>query len=301
MNNALRLNELQRLALDEATRFRLLADNVPALIALYQRDDYRCLYANRRYAETFGLTPETVVGRTVAEIIGERAAALIQPQVQRVIELQESVSYERELRLADGSPQWIEVNLLPHTGSKGVVIGAFVLINDITKHRLAEAALRESEMRLEKFLLATVEGIVFHRGGSVTDVNPPLCELIGYSAEELTGRFVLDFVAEDERERVGRVMRENQELRYESVLLHRDGRRIPVELIARTMSFGGEQLRMNVVRDIRDRIAAQARIRHLAQHDSLTGTDEPGRFPGAAAASAGTRRQRRASGSPVVH
>lgn len=271
MNDALRLNELQRLALDEATRFRLLADNVPVLIALYQRDDYRCLYANRRYAETFGHTPESVVGRTVAEIIGEAAASQIQPQAQRVIERRESVSYERVLRDAQGAPQWIEVNLLPHTDSSGEVLGAFVLISDITKHRRAEAALRESEARLEKFLLATVEGIVFHRAGSITDVNTPLCELLGYGRDELMGRFVLDFVADDERERVARVMKEGQELRYDSVLVHRNGGRVPVELIARTMVFGGEQLRMNVVRDIRDRVAAQARIRHLAQHDALTG------------------------------
>jgi diguanylate cyclase (GGDEF)-like protein len=39
----------------------------------------------------------------------------------------------------------------------------------------------------------------------------------------------------------------------------------------RTMVRGGEQLRMTIVRDIRDRHAAQARIHHLAHHDALTG------------------------------
>lgn len=271
MNDALRLSELQRLALDEAARFRLLADNVPVLIALYQRDDFRCLYANRRYAETFGLSAESAVGLTVSEIIGPAAAALIEPQVVRVIEQREIVSYQRVLRAEDAAPQWIEVNLLPHADATGHVIGAFVLISDITRHRQAEAALRESEARLEKFLLATLEGIVFHRGGTVTDANPPLCELLGYRREELVGRYVMDFVGDEERPKVERVMREGQELRYESVLVHRNGERIAVELIARTFDFAGEILRMNVVRDIREQVAAQARIRHLAEHDALTG------------------------------
>lgn len=271
MNSDLRLGELQRVALDEAARFRLIADNVPVLIALFQRDDNRCLYANRRYAETFGHTTESVIGRTVSEIIGAEAAALIEPQVARVIEHQESVSYERLLTGEGREPQWIEVNLLPHVDATGLMIGAFVLIADITKHRRAEAALRESEARLEKFLMATVEGIVFHRHGHVTDANPPLCALLGYTREELLGRYVLDFVAEPERPRVERVMREGQELRYESQLVHRSGELIPVELIARTLVFNGETQRMNVVRDIRDRLAAQARIRHLALHDALTG------------------------------
>ncbi|MFN4115327.1 MAG: putative bifunctional diguanylate cyclase/phosphodiesterase [Inhella sp.] len=267
----MRLTELQRLALDEAARFRLLADNVPVLIALYQRDDYRCLYANRRYAETFGHTPESVVGRTVAEIIGEAAAAQIEPQCDRVVQEQVPVSYERQLTGADGLPQWIEVNLLPHRDGGGGVVGAFVLISDITKHRRAEAALRDSEARLQKFLHATVEGIVFHRGGAVSDVNPPLCALLGFTREELIGRHVLDFVAEADREQVRQVMLQGQELRYRSTLMHRSGQPIAVELIARTMEFGGERLRMNIVRDIREQLAAEARIRHLAQHDPLTG------------------------------
>jgi diguanylate cyclase (GGDEF)-like protein/PAS domain S-box-containing protein len=270
MNDALRLSEMQRLALEEAARFRLLADNVPVLIALYQRDDYRCLYANRRYAETFGHSVESVVGKTFSEIIGAQAAALIQPQVDEVVARGTPVSYERMLQTG-GQPQWIEVTLVPHHNREGGLIGAFVLIADISKHRRAEAALRDSESRLEKFLLASVEGIVFHRGGSVTDVNPPLCSLLGYTREELVGRYVLDFISPSERARVESVMLGAQELSYESELVHRNGYTISVELIARSIDFGGERLRMNIVRDIRDRLAAQARIYHLAHHDSLTG------------------------------
>ena len=49
-----------------------------------------------------------------------------------------------------------------------------MLISDITQHRLAEAAVRESEERLSKFMQASVEGIVFHKDGFITDVNPPV-------------------------------------------------------------------------------------------------------------------------------
>jgi diguanylate cyclase (GGDEF)-like protein len=58
--------------------------------------------------------------------------------------------------------------------------------------------------------------------------------------------------------------------RAETLLLHRDGTRIPVELIARP-GEDGEPLRLLVVRDIRDRHAAQARMHYLAHHDPLTG------------------------------
>ncbi len=38
-----------------------------------------------------------------------------------------------------------------------------------------------------------------------------------------------------------------------------------------TMTRNGERFRMTIVRDIRDRLAAQDRILHLAHHDALTG------------------------------
>jgi len=37
------------------------------------------------------------------------------------------------------------------------------------------------------------------------------------------------------------------------------------------MMFGGELQRMTIIRDLRDRLEAQARIHHLAHHDALTG------------------------------
>jgi len=86
----------------------------------------------------------------------------------------------------------------------------------------------------------------------------------------MKGRHALSFVAEDELAKVSRVMAEGRELRYESAIVHRDGTRIPVEFIVRTLEREGKRLRMTIVRDIRDRLAAQARIHHLAHHDSLT-------------------------------
>jgi diguanylate cyclase (GGDEF)-like protein len=67
------------------------------------------------------------------------------------------------------------------------------------------------------------------------------------------------------------VMAAGAEITYESMLLHRDGMRIPVEFIVRTIEHGGEKLRMTIVRDLRDREAARSHIHHLAHHDALTG------------------------------
>ncbi|HNK19677.1 MAG TPA: EAL domain-containing protein, partial [Piscinibacter sp.] len=255
----------------QARLFRLLADNVPVLIAYYRASDFQCQFANKAYAHAFGTDERAVVGKTFAEVIGNDAAAQIEPRVQQMLHLQQPAAYERELAQPDGSTRFIDVNLLPHVGEGGDTVGCFVLISDITRHRLAERAVRESEERLAKFLHASAEGIVFHKDGVITDANPPLCALIGYTLEELRGRPALDFVAPDQVPRVTGVMQAGQEISYETAVVDKAGRRIAVEFIVRTMLRNGERLRMTIVRDIRDRQAAQARIHHLAHHDALTG------------------------------
>jgi len=262
----------------QAERLRLLADNVPALIAYYDAATLQCQFANAQYAATFGWDETSILGHTVAEVIGNEAAHEIQPQVDRVLQHKVPALYERQLRARDGTPRWFEVHLLPHLDEAGHAVGCYVLISDITKHRLAEASVRESEERLAKFMQASVEGIVFHKDGTITDANPPLLALIGCTLAEVRGRHVLSFISPDNVARVLAVMSRGEETTYELALLHKDGSRIPVEFIVRTMERNGERIRMTIVRDIRDRQAAQARIHHLAHHDELTGLPNRGAF-----------------------
>jgi len=257
---------------DQAAQFRLLADHVPVLIAVFDAHDLTCLFANRQYAEAFGLDESNIVGLTVSEVIGEEAARDIQPQVTRVLQERVSVSYERRLQRPDGEVRWVEVNLIPHLSSSGgEVQSAFVLISDISRFREAEHAVRESEERMAKFMQASVEGIVFHRDGVITDANPALCDLLRYPLASLIGRQALDLVAADQVEVVRAVMEAGGETRYETALIDSQGQRLSVELIVRTLWRQGERLRMAVVRDIRAQHEAMARIHHLAHHDPLTG------------------------------
>ena len=266
----------------QARLFRLLADNVPALIAYYSANDFRCRFANTQYARTFGRDEASILGCTLQDVIGVEATREIQPHVDRMLAQRRPVFYEREIKVAGAAARWVEVHLLPHLPENengvdkveslpGDAIGAFVLISDITRHRLAELAVRESEERLAKFMQASAEGIVFHKDGFITDANPPVCELTGYRLDELRGRKTLEFIAPEHVARVTAVMASGQETAYESVLIDKHGQRIAVEFIVRTMLRNGERMRMTIVRDMRDRHNALARIRHLAHHDALTG------------------------------
>lgn len=253
----------------ESPLLELVANAVPALMAYFEAGTMRCRFANRRYAEFNGWTPQSILGKTVREAIGEEAWVAIQPHVERVLKGQVS-QYTREAVLPSGLRRMIEVNLLPHKAPDDTMLGAFVLINDITAHWQAQRDLREAEERMRKFAQATTEGIVFHRNGFITDTNEAILDLLGYAQREMIGRHVLDFIAEPLRGRTAEYIRRGQEDPYETEAIHRLGRNIPVEVVGKTLPMQGESIRLAVVRDISARKDAQQRIEFIAHHDALT-------------------------------
>lgn len=263
-----RAAELMALAREQ--QIRMLADNVPALIAYFDAADLKCLFANRAYARTFGLDEHTILGRTVEEVIGRDGYLAIAPHIERT-RRGEPVTYERTVPGEGGAERILEVSLLPQRDAEGRTQAAVVLIHDITRHRHAEREVRDSEVRLRKFAAAAQGAIVFHEDGIITDCNEATSRLCGHSAEELIGSRVIDYVAPEHREKALENVRRGYERPYESEIVAKDGTRIPVEFEGREMPFQGKVYRLSIVRDIRRRKADQARIDFLAHHDLLTG------------------------------
>jgi diguanylate cyclase (GGDEF)-like protein/PAS domain S-box-containing protein len=248
---------------------RLLADSLPALIAYYTLDGFRCRFANAAYAAAYQLDTVSIVGKTVGEIIGEEARATIQPHIDRVVR-GEASRYERALTMPGGQHRVIEVRLQPRKSPQGEVLGAFVLINDITRHHEAEKVIRDSEERLAKFSEATTEGIIFSAGGLVIDCNDAAARMMRLTPQQAIGRNYADFIDPDSLELVLTHVRAAFERPYEATLRRSDGTRFAAELVGKEMIFAGKPCRLTVIRDISDRKQAEARIHFLAHHDTLT-------------------------------
>jgi diguanylate cyclase (GGDEF)-like protein/PAS domain S-box-containing protein len=248
-----------------------LPDSWPLMAAYHDGETLVCRAASAAYARCFGIPADEVIGRPLVALFGEALAEQVQPFIAQALRSAEPCSCEQDLPQADSRRWALEFTFVPQRTDGQRPPGLHVLLTDLTRHRTAERALLESEERLAKFMQASVEGIFFHQDGRVADANPALCELLGHTLHDLIGRNALDLVAPEQRSRVLHVGAAGKELTYETALLHRSGDRIPVEFIERNSLQQGRPMRMTIVRDLRDRHAAQARLHYLAHHDPLTG------------------------------
>jgi PAS domain S-box-containing protein len=163
----------------------MLVDNVAAMLA-YWDSSKRCRFANRAYERRFGLTQAALIGTHFSDHLGHlypRALPYIEAALRG-----EPQEFEREVVDPSGGPSTYErVAYTPHIVD-GVVRGLFVYIADITSNKRTELALREAE---ERFKLAIDEApigmaLVSTTTGRYMRVNRVLCDIVGYTADELT-------------------------------------------------------------------------------------------------------------------
>ena len=124
-------------------RLRLIMDAIPALIAYVDAGE-RYRFANKGYAEWFGLDKDSIVGRSIAEVFGPAAYAQIKPYLEQA-GTGEQVSYEYSRTSASGRQVYARSAVVPEASISGGVQGFFVLSIDITEQKASQAALIQAQ------------------------------------------------------------------------------------------------------------------------------------------------------------
>tara|TARA_R110001583_G_scaffold195522_3_gene375238 strand:+ start:62033 stop:64063 length:2031 start_codon:yes stop_codon:yes gene_type:complete len=149
-------------------RLRLILDAIPALIAHVDAGQ-RYRFANRSYAEWFGLSKESIVGRSVEEVFGPDAYAAVSPYLDEAA-CGERVSYEYSRTTADGRMVHARSVVVPDVSVEGGFQGYFVLSIDITEQKANQAALIQAQK---------MEAVGQLTGGLAHDFNNLLTIIIG--------------------------------------------------------------------------------------------------------------------------
>jgi two-component system CheB/CheR fusion protein len=136
-----------------------------------------------------------------------------------------------------------------------------IAIEDVTQQRLA------AEMRFRRIFETAKDGIIIADAGSgeITDVNPYLESLLGYSRQELIGQKFADLLAPESvdswREAI-RALTEREHIRLDGLRVNcKEGRKLNVECVCSAHAEGGRQIIQCNLRDVSARKEAEERIR----------------------------------------
>jgi PAS domain S-box-containing protein len=145
---------------------------------------------------------------------------------------------------------------------------------DITKQKLAEEALRDSEQKLRAVFEATDDAIIaIDENGLMQSVNTAAVGLFGYEARELVGRNVSMLMPEPYRSEHGQYVHNYLTtgkakiigIGREAEAVHRDGTIFPIELAVSEAARERPRLYVGVVRDITERKRAEKRQLELME------------------------------------
>ena len=153
-------------------------------------------------------TPKEVVGKTDWDLWPKDLAEKYRIDDQSVFESRQSRLVDEPI-VTKGDMKWFEIFRTPLLDDCGDIVGTVGSARDITKRKEAEKALRDSEEKYRNILETIADG--YHEvdlSGNLTLVNDSLCEIIGYSREELLGMNYRDLMDETNAQRVLRAYNE---------------------------------------------------------------------------------------------
>ncbi|KAA0002160.1 MAG: PAS domain S-box protein [Thermoplasmata archaeon] len=194
----------------------------------------------------FAVPPEDI------KVIGELS--------ERVWKGEKNVKGEFRIIRKDGKVRWVEVSLSPLYDEKGKVYGNQGILRDITERKKLEEELRKSEEKYRTLAESAEEIIVIHdTEGRIIYVNEYGVRRSGYSKKEILGRRVEEFVPEEyhkeiEERRKKRRDGERSVVKFEMEFVAKNGKRVPVEVIASPLIWEKEVHILLIARDITEKI-----------------------------------------------
>jgi len=181
--------------------------------------------------------------------------------------------YQMESRCItrSGEAVWVNVGMSVVWDIDDKPLYVIAVIEDIRDRRQAEEALRESEDRYRRLVELSPEPLAVHVAGKLVYLNAACARMLGaQTADEIIGRDVMDFVHIDFRDVVTQRIRQVQERNEDVPLIQEkfvrlDGKIIDVEVVSIPIVYHGQAGSQVVMRDITDRLRAEASERALAE------------------------------------
>ncbi|HLL40798.1 MAG TPA: PAS domain S-box protein, partial [Rubrobacteraceae bacterium] len=255
-------------------RFRLLAENAQDIIYRYRFSPAPGFeYVSPSATPISGYTPEEHYADP------ELGLKLVHPDDRHLLEafLRSPEQADRFLTLRwirkDGRTIWTEQKITPFYDDQGELVAVDGIGRDVTDRKRAEEALRRSEERFRSsFRDAAIGMALVGTDGRWLQVNHSLCEMLGYSEEELLGKTFQGITHPDDLaadlDHVRRMLSgEIETYQMQKRYLHADGHVVWILLSASLVhDEEGEPLFFIAqIQDITERKVAEEKIREAEE------------------------------------
>lgn|GEM_PF-404537 len=257
-------------------RYRGIVEH--AVVGIYQSTpDGRLLAANPALAQLLGFDSVRLLRREVRNLrelyvdVGER------DMLTARLESDDSVrGAEFCLRRHDGERIWVLESARTVRDENGAVAFYEGMLEDVTARKTAEDALHRSERVFRTLVENAHVGVLLLRGDRISYANSGLAAMLGYRDEQLAERPVTELFPPEERGCARELVALSPGARWQAErecrLLSSDGsRRVVGGMSAAAVMLEDDAVTVATVRDLTAEKAGEAKLRHLAAHDPLTG------------------------------
>lgn len=274
IRNITERKKLEESIIDSEKRYRALFENMNAGFVLWEvieNDrgevaDLRVVAANKGFAKTTGKPLNTVVGKTLKEILPG-----IENDTTPWIEIYSKVALTGKAHQFEQKSDLLGVyfTVSAFQAAPGQCAVTFV---DITERKLTEKALRESEQKF-RGMAENIIDVLFltDTNGIITYISPNHKILLNHSEMDITGKHYSDFLRADYRKMTGsrfKAMLKSGEKIYNLpvVLLDADKNEINVELTASTYIIEDKLIgAIGLLRDVTESHKVQSELLKLSQ------------------------------------
>jgi PAS domain S-box-containing protein len=221
-------------------------------------EDGALIYANKAILDICGYnTPQELAAVPRSQFYTpESYQAHLERKRKRKLKEYVPLEYEISIRRPDGEVRNLQVSRREVMwGGEQQFMGMY---QDITEHKRAEQALRESEEKFHSIVEHGNDGIVFIQDGMIQYCNSKMLEIGGYTQRDVMGKAFIDFVAPEHKGIVfdiysKRIAGKKAQERYELNIKGKDGRKVYTEVSASLITFKQNQVDIAIVRDITER------------------------------------------------
>lgn len=250
--------------------------SVPDGVLLLDRQA-RFTYVNPVFLKWLDRKPEDFVGKTVREVsppfmTAETTKIIAERAARRAATGEPIAGAEVELIGRGGRIIPISYSAAGIRNEKGDILGEVVFIRDITEHKRAEEALRESESKFKRLYDSNIIGVIFwDTAGNITQANSEFLRIVGYTEDDvLSGKVHWkdmtppEYAPLDEKA-LKEMAATGVSTPFEKEYIRKDGSRVPV-VIGAVIFKGQKDAGICFVLDISERKQAELELRKHRDH-----------------------------------